>query len=270
MTRNPHGGLGRLAAAALAGAAVVACGNSAPEPTPPPGQNKLAVASGQTIDPIAAGSLGTLPTGAQYARVVMFHQLPQQTTASKKHQPGILYVATGTQVLTYEDDPKDPYTGPKVNTISAGTGLFLQGVGHTHNNPGPTDTTWYFIALWADPSQPPTGAVVVYVSSDIPSSTLPSGPYTETLRRVTLAPGGRSAAHRFGGVEVLYVLSGALTIDAVGHAPQQLTTGGGTSFVPNTATQEIASGSAGAEYLAFFLTPQGAPFETDMSSVPSS
>jgi quercetin dioxygenase-like cupin family protein len=266
MTRNRKGPLRYLSAVTFVGMAVVACGSSNSGPTTSPGQSKLALASGETIDPIAAGDLGTLPTGAQYARVVMFHQSPRQTTASKKHQPGIIYVATGTQVLTYTDTT---YTGAKVSPIGAGTGLFLQGAAHTHTDPGPTDNTWYFIALWPDPSQPPTGAVVVYVSTDIPSSTLPSVPYTETLRKVTLAPGGRSAAHRFGGVEVLYVLSGALTVDAAGQAPKQLAASGGDLLVPNTATQEIASGSAGVVYLAFFLTPEGSPFETAVSSAPA-
>jgi hypothetical protein len=267
MRRNRHRALSHVAAAALAGIAVVACGSSTSGSPPSPGQNRLTLSLGETIDPIAAGSLGTLPTGAQFARVVMFHQSPQQTTASKKHQPGIVYVATGTQVLTYTDTT---YTGAKSTDIGAGTGLFLQSAAHTHTNPGPTDNIWYFIALWPDPSQPPAGAVVVYVGSDIPSSTLPSEPYTETLRQVTLAAGGRSAAHRFGGVEVLYVLTGALTVDVAGQAPAQLIAGQGTSLIPNTATQEIASGGAGAEYLAFFLTPQGSPFETAVSSVPSS
>ncbi len=266
MTRSSHRSLSRLSVVAIAGLVAVACGSSTAGSTPSPGQNQLALQLRETIDPIAAGNVGALPTGAQYARVVMFHQSPQQTTASKKHQPGIVYVATGTQVLTYTDTT---YTGPKVSTIGAGTGLFLQGAGHTHTNPGPTDTTWYFIALWPDPSQPPTGAVVVYVSSDIPSSTLPSEPYTETLRKVTLATGGRSAAHRFGGVEVLYVLTGTLTVDVAGQAPAQLIAGQGTSIIPNTATQEIASGSGSVEYLAFYLTPQGTPFETAVSSVPA-
>jgi len=266
MTRNSGRLLRQLAGLAVVCLAAVGCGSAAGAATATPGQSKLALPLGQTINPIAAGDLGTLPTGAQFARVVMFNQAPQQTTASKKHQPGIVYVAKGTQVLTYTDTT---YTGAKVSTIDADTGLFLQSAAHTHTNPGPADNVWYFIALWPDPSQPPTGAVVVYVSSDLPSSTLPSGSYTETLRRVTLAPGGRSAAHRFGGVEVLYVLSGTVTVDVAGRQPAQLIAGQGTSIVPDTATQEVAAGGAGADYLAFFVTPEASPFETDLSSVPS-
>jgi len=103
---------------------------------------------------------------------------------------------------------------------------------------------------------------------DISSSILAPGSYTETLRRVTLQAGGRSPAHRFGGLEVVFVLDGTLNVHVAGHSPVQLIAGEGTYIPPATATQELAGASSKVVYLAFFVTQQGAPFETDVTSAP--
>lgn len=243
---------------ALVGMAVVACGGTGHS-----GSKLSPSAHLMRVDELAAGELGSLPTGSQFARIAMFHHAPRQTTASKKHQSGIVYVQTGMQLLSY--------TGGQSVDIPAGTAVYLESVAHTHTNLGPTDSTWYFIALWpiAQRGLPlVNGSTVAFDTEDIPSSTLRPGVYIETLRRVTLQPGGHSPAHRFGGLEVVFVLDGTLTVDVVGHASVQLTAGQGTSVSPNTVTQELAVGSGKLDYLAYFVTPQGRPFETDVTSAP--
>jgi quercetin dioxygenase-like cupin family protein len=240
--------------------AIVACGGTTPGSSTP---NPLASAHLMSIDELAAGQLGSLPTGSQFARMVVFHQSPRQTVPSKKHQAGIVFVDTGLQLLTY--------TGGQSVNISAGTAVYLKSVAHSHTTVGPTDSTWYFVALWPSvqrSNQLVTGSQIAFETTDIPSSILPQGSYIETLRRVTLQAGGRSPAHRFGGLEVVFVLDGTLTVKVAGHSPVQLIAGEGTSVAPATVTQELAAGRGKVEYLAFFVTPQAAPFETGVTSAP--
>ncbi len=255
-----RGKLSRLSAVTLVAIVAVACGDTTAGTSTP---NPSVLAHLMTIDELAAGQLGALPTGSQFARIVVFHQSPRQTVPSKKHQAGIVYVDTGLQLLSYT-------SGQSVD-ISGGAAVFLKSVAHSHTTLGPTDSTWYFIALWPSvqrSNQLVGGAQIAVETMDIPSSILPPGSYIETLRRVTLQAGGRSPAHRFGGLEVVFVLDGTLTVRVAGHSPVQLIAGEGTSVAPATATQELAAGSSKAVYLAFFVTPQGAPFETDVTSAP--
>jgi quercetin dioxygenase-like cupin family protein len=235
----------------LLGVAAVACGGTS---AATPVNTSAALARLMTLSTLAAGQLDSLPSGTQFVRIVAFHQSPNQSIASKQHQAGIVYVATGLQLLTY--------TGVSSVDIAAGTGLFLKSLPHSHTTLPPQDSTWYFIALWPSAKRPVplVGSTAAYDSQDIPSTTLVPGTYVETLRRVTLQAGGRSPAHRFGGLEVIFVLDGTLTVDAGGQA-QQLSTGAGTSVAPNTPSQEVA-GSGKVDYLAFFVTEDGRPFET--------
>lgn len=244
----------------IAGIAVVGCGGTtALTSTPDPS----ATAQLMSVDELAAGQLGSLPTGSQFGRMVVFHQAPHQTIPSKKHQAGIVYVDTGQQLLAY--------TGGQSVEVRAGTAVYLKSVAHSHTILGPTDSTWYFVALYpsVQRSNPlVAGSQVAFETADIPSSILHPGTYIETLRRVTLQAGGRSTAHRFGGLEVVFVLSGTLTVNVAGHPATQLIPGEGTSVVPGAVTQELAGGSGPVAYLAFFVTPQGAPFETDVTRAP--
>lgn len=249
-----------IATLSVVSVAVVACGGTAA--ATPPADSSLALSHLMAVDELAAGQLDALPTGTQFVRIVMFHQAPNQTIASKKHQAGIVYVDTGLQRLTY--------TGGASVDIAAGTALFLKSVEHSHTTLPPTLSTWCFIALWPSEQRPTPlkGSTAAFDSQDIPSTTLSPGTYVETLRKVTLQPGGRSPAHRFGGLEVVFVLDGTLTVKVAGQASLELTAGSGTYVAPGSATQEVSSGSSKVDYLAFFVTEQGKPFETALTSVP--
>jgi uncharacterized RmlC-like cupin family protein len=263
--RVSHRRLNRLSVVALVGMAVFACGGT-PTSTSTSTPDLTASARLFSFDELTSGTLGSLPTGSQFARVVEFpNQSPGQKTGSKKHVAGIIYVDTGEQLLTY--------VGPGAYTvdISHGMAVYLKSVLHTHTTVGPTNTTWYFIALNAsshrlDPLVP--GSQIAYESTDISSSTLPSGSYKETLRRVTIQKGGRSGARSFGGLEVVFVLEGTLALKVAANSPVQLNAGEGQYVPPGTVTQELDAGSSEVVYLAFFATPPG-PFETDVTSAPS-
>ena len=90
---------------------------------------------------------------------------------------------------------------------------------------------------------------------------MPPGPRVETLRLVTLQPSGHSAAHRFSGLELLFVLQGAIRLDVAGQPPTKLSAGQAQYLPPATNEQELNAGAGVASYLAFIVTPVQAPFE---------
>lgn len=244
--------------AALCALAAAACGAPTVASSSTAAQAHL-----MQVDELAAGKLDALPTGTQFVRVQLFRQTPGSSFPSKKHQVGIIYQETGTQLLKYEDGT---YQG-----IPQGTALYLESIQHSHTNNGPATNAWYNFALWPSPQRaaPLTaaGATIPFETADIPSTDLQPGSYVETLRKVTLGSGGRSPSHRFGGLEVIFVLDGSLTVDERGQQPDHLDAGQGVYVGPGTVSQELAAGGA-ATYLAFFVTEQDQAFETLVSSTP--
>jgi quercetin dioxygenase-like cupin family protein len=137
---------------------------------------------------------------------------------------------------------------------------------HTHANPSTTrPNRWYFIALWptAERRAPlvSSAATVIYESPDLDPSTVPPGARIETLRLVTLQANGRSAAHRFSGLELLFVLEGTIRLDVASQPPSTLAAGQGRYLPPGTNEQELNAGPGVADYLAFIVTPVQAAFE---------
>jgi quercetin dioxygenase-like cupin family protein len=90
---------------------------------------------------------------------------------------------------------------------------------------------------------------------------MPPGPRIETLRLVTLQPDGRSSAHRFSGLELLFMLEGTIRLDVAGQPPTTLSAGQAQYLSPGTDEQELNAGAPVASYLAFIVTPAQAPFE---------
>jgi quercetin dioxygenase-like cupin family protein len=223
-----------------------------------------ALPSGVRVENLAGGPLGALPTGALFLRVQGFAQAPGTSLPSSSHQPGFVCELAGTQrdVLS---------TGPVAN-IGPGQAYFQPNVAHTHTNPGDTPNAWYNLALWpsAVRGAPPVvaNARVVYATDDIAASALPAGPYVETLQRLTLDPGGRTSAQRHGGLEMALVVSGTTTVHAQHRSAVNLAREQGTYVLPDVAVQFTNPSSTEAVVLAFFVTPVGRPFATDVARSP--
>ncbi|HZP96268.1 MAG TPA: cupin domain-containing protein [Candidatus Limnocylindria bacterium] len=97
---------------------------------------------------------------------------------------------------------------------------------------------------------------------------LPAGKYMETLSLVTLQPGGRTVSHKHGGLEIVVVIEGSVEVN-MGAAGKALLTAGQTAKVPaNTPLQALNHGTDVAKFLAFFLTADGQPFQTNLTAVP--
>lgn len=97
---------------------------------------------------------------------------------------------------------------------------------------------------------------------------LAAGSYLSTVSLVTLEKGGRTVAHKHGGIESIYVLQGSVDFRAAGGLRVVLNRGQGASVPPGTALQAVNSGDGTAKFLAFFMTLETAPFQTNVDDAP--
>lgn len=97
---------------------------------------------------------------------------------------------------------------------------------------------------------------------------LPAGAYLSTVSLVTLEKGGRTAAHKHGGVESIYVLEGTVDFRTAGGVRIILARGQGAAVPPNTPLQAVNGGDGIAKFLAFFMTAETAPFQTAVEEAP--
>lgn len=97
---------------------------------------------------------------------------------------------------------------------------------------------------------------------------LAAGNYTSTVQIVTLEKGGRSVAHMHGGIESIYVLQGTIDFRLAGGARVILNRGQGAVVPPGTVLQAINGGDAIAKFLAFMMTAETAPFQTNVDVAP--
>ncbi|HEV8534311.1 MAG TPA: cupin domain-containing protein [Candidatus Limnocylindria bacterium] len=108
--------------------------------------------------------------------------------------------------------------------------------------------------------------VVAYATPDLPP--LAAGRYTESLRLVVVQPGGRSAAHMHSGIEGVLVLEGRVLIRSGGNSPAFLATGQGFYILPQVPIQLINAGDAVVRTLVYSISPEGAPFSTNLDKSP--
>jgi hypothetical protein len=157
--------------------------------------------------------------------------------------------------------------------LVAGQARFHQSVTHQHLNPGTETSIWYSIAVWPSSArgQPLVDPVAraAFESEDIDRAALPQVAYSESFRQVTLAGGGTSGAHRFGGLSAFYVLSGSVSIKSAHGGAVILGAGQGTAFLPETDLQETNAGSDQASYLEFLVTPVDKEFEVPLTRPPA-
>ena len=84
----------------------------------------------------------------------------------------------------------------------------------------------------------------------------------------TVEAGGRTVAHRHGGIEAIYVLQGTIDFRLAGGARVILNRGQGAVVPPGTVLQAVNGGDATAKFLAFMMTAETAPFQTNVDVAP--
>jgi quercetin dioxygenase-like cupin family protein len=107
---------------------------------------------------------------------------------------------------------------------------------------------------------------VAYGTPELPP--LAAGRYTEGLRLVVVQPGGRSAAHMHSGIEGVLVLEGRVLVRSGGNAPTYLALGQGFYILPKVPVQLINAGDVVARTLVYSISPEGAPFSTELTQSP--
>ena len=106
----------------------------------------------------------------------------------------------------------------------------------------------------------------LYLTPDLPP--LAAGRYMESLRLVTVQAGGRSSAHMHSGVESVLVLEGRVLVRSGGNAPASLAAGQGFMILPKVPVQLINVGDGIARTLVYSISPEGAPFSTELEQSP--
>jgi hypothetical protein len=230
---------------------------------PQPVSDVHALGAGAAVKRLAAGQLSSLPTGGVFVRVIKFMQPPDYIFPSAQHTAGILYVESGNHRLALAGQPPVD--------VAAGQARFHQNISHSHLNPGPGTSVWYFIAVWpssahgsqrVDPIANP-----VLESDDFSPEQLPQGVYSQVLRQVTVAASGRSGAHQFGGLSVFFVLQGSLAIRS-SSGTKELRADHGAAYLPGVPLQEINTAAGQTEYLEMLTTASGQEFEVPLSQAP--
>ena len=249
-----------LVRAAMAAWLLTACGAvSAASP------DAAAMAAGYSAKNLAGGKLPSLPTGKLFIRVTRFAQPAGHSLASQTHVAGFDYVASGVQRLVIGGRPP--------RDIAPGESVYQPSLAHVHINSGTSPNQWYFIALWSEEDRgkrfvDPNVSTVVFETPDLPADALPPGSYVQTLKLVELEPGGRSAAHRYGGVEAQFVLEGSISVHAAGQQPVELAAGEGAYHLAGTELQEHNPGAGRARFLELLTTEEGLPFQTSVDHAP--
>ncbi len=111
-------------------------------------------------------------------------------------------------------------------------------------------------------------ATPVHVSFIGDEPSLGAGSYVELLNLVTLQPGGRTVSHKHGGVEWVIVVEGTIEVRTPGGTKATLAAGQTGKVPANTAVQAVNTGTGVAKFLAFFVTADGQPFQTNLDTVP--
>ena len=243
----------------VAGCGAVGPSTAGSSPTAPATTAKAQAAA---TDNLGDGKIDALPAGTLY---VQYLDVPQSVGApiTHAHIAGFVYTHVGAHRLAI--------TGGETKDVKAGEAVFVPAnVGHTHSNPGPSANSWFFISIrpnsarTAAPTFP--GQKEAFATQDLPA--LAPGAYSLGLRRVTVQPNGRTAAHKHGGLESLLVLDGSIELRVQGAAAKTLQKGEGTSIAADTTLQVWNKGTAPATFLAFFVTADGKAFSTDVDTSP--
>ena len=270
-----------LAILGIAALTAAACGGSAaPSPAPAtaaPATTAPVTAASPSASPaakpadavasvsvtLAQGKLTAIPEGTLFVNFLDVPQ-PAGNTITHAHVAGFVYSVKGVHRLTIGTEPAKDIKPGEAGFVGA-------DVAHSHTNPETTVSQWYFASI--RPASARGGAPLfpdqktLYATADLPPL-LVQGAYAEQLNVVTLGVGGRTAAHKHGGLEVVVVLEGTLELRTANAGAQTLAVGQGAVVPPNTALQALNKGTGAAKFLAFFVTKDGEAFSTNVDTSP--
>lgn len=221
-----------------------------------------AKADGAATINLGDGKIAALPKGTLY---IQFLEIPQAPAATLQH------AHIGGFVYGLEGASKVEIVGGETKELKPTEALFVPAdAAHTHSNPGTTANLWDFISIRPNTARTAPaifpGQKEVFATADL--AALADGPYSLGLRSVTVQPNGRTAAHKHGGREVIFMLDGSVELHILGAPVRTLKKGEGVTIEADTPLQAFNKGTTPAKFLAFFVTADGKAFSTDVDASP--
>jgi quercetin dioxygenase-like cupin family protein len=247
-----------------------ACAKGTPtNPILPPGVSPTPLQQPQYVGIGRFQELGSVtgrPTfgGVPYVSFVEVHEQPGGAEAHRD-VPGFVYAYQGSPVVSQE------------NGETLRQDAVVQGSAHwvdaraQYSNTSSAEDVWYFIGLRSITQRgaplPYTSAKTLYVSGDLPA--LPADKQlVYILGYITMDVDGRTSAHSHGGTEVFYVIKGTVALATNDGQRVNLTSGQGASVKPGVVMQLRVVGDQPVQILTLFVTPEGAPWQTNVQTLP--
>jgi len=191
-------------------------------------------------------------------------QQAKMTSFINQDGPGFVYAYQGTHDFARND-------GERVFVVEQGKAVWSDGTDFEHRNPSDQDQRWYLISLRSISQRgaklPYTAYRIAYQTEDL--RTPPAvKKLVHQLGYITMDAGGRTSAHSHGGTESLYVLKGKVELKTNDGRKTQLGVGQGASVNPGVVMQLQVVGDEPVQILAYFVTPEGDPWQTNVQTLP--
>jgi quercetin dioxygenase-like cupin family protein len=189
---------------------------------------------------------------------------PKESIFVNQDGPGFIYALQGTHAISRND-------GERVSTLEQGKAMWVDGSDYSHQSGEPSDQVWYFISLRSITERgkplPYPSAKLLYQSDDL-QTTPPGKKIVHQLGYITMEAGGRTSAHTHGGTEAFFVMKGSVELKASDGRKVQLGEGQGASINPGVVMQLRVIGDRPVQILTYFVTPEGAPWQTNVQTLP--
>jgi quercetin dioxygenase-like cupin family protein len=202
--------------------------------------------------------------GVPFASFVEVRQTPG-TTLPTEDVPGFVYGYQGQVVVSREGTDIE-----RQQVVDQGTAKWVP-YGSAYTSPSTGAASWYFIAVRSILSrtapQPYPESHLLYASDDFPAP--PSDKQLVfTLGYITMDVDGRTSSHSHGGTEIFYVLKGTVFLATNDGRRINLAAGQGATIKPGVVMQLRVVGDQPVQILSLFVTPEGAPWQTNLQQLP--
>lgn len=185
------------------------------------------------------------------------------TTITHRDPPGFVYAVSGQHYISWgEGERHRDWLEGRAGWVEPDT---------EHLNPTSAETTWYFIAFRPISQRgtlmPYPTHRILFASPDLIA--LPAGKQlVHQLALIAMEPGGRTSSHSHSGTEAFYVMKGSVELALNNGTRTTLQAGDGASIKPGQVMQLQVLGDEPVEILTYFVTPEGAPWQTNLQTVP--
>ncbi len=245
----------------------VACAKGTPtNPEFPPGVSPTPLPQPSYVGIGRYQKLGETTLAPTFGGVVFmtFVEVRQRSGTAIRHDdvPGFVYAVQGPHTLSRDD-------GERASTFEEQS-VGWAGAGVQHVNPTAKDEVWYFLSLRSILDR---GAKLTYPSyrvlfesGDLPPVT--GKPLVHQVGLITMDVDGRTSSHSHGGTEAFYVMKGSVELAQNDGSRIAVSSGHGAFVKPGAVMQLRVVGNDPVEILTYFVTPEGAPWQTNLQTLP--